>query len=74
MNDTRRAYYRGDSLDAKSLCRFISHRYAFAWEANDEQGSELALDEHALWYKVEFEGKIGYISRYFRKVLRGNCG
>lgn len=25
------------------------------------------------WYKVEFEGKIGYISRFYRKVLRGGC-
>ncbi|MCY4021384.1 MAG: SH3 domain-containing protein [Chloroflexi bacterium] len=25
------------------------------------------------WYKVEFEGKTGYISRFYRKVLRGNC-
>ena len=25
------------------------------------------------WYKVEFEGKIGYISRNYRRVLRGGC-
>ncbi|MCY4072640.1 MAG: fibronectin type III domain-containing protein [Chloroflexi bacterium] len=25
------------------------------------------------WYKIEFEGKTGYISRFYRKVLRGNC-
>ena len=33
-----------------------------------------AFEINGHWYKVEFEGKIGYISRYFRKVLRGNCG
>ncbi len=26
------------------------------------------------WYKIEFEGNTGYISRYYRKVLRGGCG
>ncbi len=26
------------------------------------------------WYKIEFEGQTGYISRYHRKVLRGGCG
>ncbi len=26
------------------------------------------------WYKIEFEGTIGYISRYYRRVLRGGCG
>ncbi|MDE2636389.1 MAG: SH3 domain-containing protein [Chloroflexota bacterium] len=25
------------------------------------------------WYKIEFEGKMGYISREYRKVLWGNC-
>ena len=26
------------------------------------------------WYKVEFEGQVGYISRYYRTVVRGGCG
>lgn len=26
------------------------------------------------WYKIEFEGKLGYVSRFYRKVLRGGCG
>ncbi len=26
------------------------------------------------WYKIEFEGKTGYISRFYHKVLRGGCG
>ena len=26
------------------------------------------------WYKVEFEGEVGYISRFYRKVLSGSCG
>ena len=30
------------------------------------------VDGH--WYKIEFEGKVGYISRFYRKVLRGGCG
>ena len=25
------------------------------------------------WFKVEFEGKIGYISRHYHRVLRGGC-
>ncbi len=39
------------------------------------QNSEVpAFEINGHWYKVEFEGKTGYISRYFRKVLRGGCG
>lgn len=30
------------------------------------------VDGH--WYKIEFEGQVGYISRFYRKVLRGGCG
>ena len=26
------------------------------------------------WYKIEFHGETGYISRFYRKVLRGDCG
>ncbi len=26
------------------------------------------------WYRVEFEGRVGFISRHHRKVLRGGCG
>ena len=33
-----------------------------------------AFEINGFWYKVEFEGKTGYISRYHRKVLRGGCG
>ena len=33
-----------------------------------------AFEINGYWYKVEFEGKTGYISRYHRKVLRGGCG
>ncbi|MCY3799451.1 MAG: fibronectin type III domain-containing protein [Chloroflexi bacterium] len=25
------------------------------------------------WYMIEFEGQVGYVSRYYRKVLRGAC-
>ncbi len=30
-----------------------------------------AEDEH--WYQVEFEGQVGYISRFHRRVLSGSC-
>lgn len=33
-----------------------------------------ALEINGYWYKVEFEGQLGYISRYHRKVLQGGCG
>ena len=33
-----------------------------------------AFEINGYWYKIEFEGKTGYISRYHRKVLRGGCG
>ena len=33
-----------------------------------------AFEINGFWYKVEFEGKTGYISRYHREVLRGGCG
>lgn len=26
------------------------------------------------WYLIEFEGRAGYISRYHRRILDGNCG
>ena len=33
-----------------------------------------AFEINGYWYKIEFEGVTGYISRYHRKVLRGGCG
>ncbi len=37
--------------------------------------SEVPVFEiNGYWYKVEFEGVTGYISRYHREVLRGGCG
>ncbi len=33
-----------------------------------------AFEIHGYWYKVEFEGQTGYVSRYHREVLRGGCG
>jgi len=33
-----------------------------------------AFEINGYWYKIEFEGKTGYVSRYYRKVLRGDCG
>ncbi len=33
-----------------------------------------AFEIKGFWYKVEFEGQTGYVSRYYRKVLRGGCG
>ena len=33
-----------------------------------------AFEINGYWYKIEFEGKTGYISRYHRRVLRGGCG
>ncbi|MDE2774915.1 MAG: hypothetical protein OXI77_03145 [Chloroflexota bacterium] len=39
------------------------------------QNSEVpALQISGFWYKIEFEGKTGFVSRYHRKVLRGGCG
>ena len=39
------------------------------------QNSEVpVLEANGDWYKIEFEGKTGYISRSYRKVLRGDCG
>ncbi len=38
------------------------------------QNSEVpVLEANGDWYKIEFEGKTGYISRSYRKVLRGDC-
>ena len=31
------------------------------------------IDINGDWFEIEFEGKRGYISRFYRKVLRGNC-
>ncbi len=37
--------------------------------------SEVFVSEiSGYWYRVEFEGRTGYISRYYRRVLRGGCG
>ncbi len=33
-----------------------------------------AFEINGYWYKIEFEGQTGYVSRYHRKVLRGGCG
>ena len=33
-----------------------------------------AFEINGYWYRVEFEGVTGYISRFHRKVLRGGCG
>ena len=33
-----------------------------------------AFEINGYWYKIEFEGVTGYISRYHREVLYGNCG
>ncbi len=33
-----------------------------------------AFEINGYWYKIEFEGVTGYISRYYREVLRGGCG
>ena len=33
-----------------------------------------AFEINGFWYKIEFEGTTGYISRYYREVLRGGCG
>ena len=33
-----------------------------------------AFEINGFWYKVEFEGQTGFVSRYHRKVLRGGCG
>ena len=39
------------------------------------QFSEVAAYEiSGFWYKIEFEGQTGYVSRYHRKVLSGGCG
>ena len=36
--------------------------------------SEVPVFEvHGDWYKTEFEGVTGYISRHYRRVLRGGC-
>ena len=32
-----------------------------------------AFEINGDWYKVEFEGQFGYISRFYGKVLRGGC-
>lgn len=40
------------------------------WLNSEVHASEI----NGYWYKVEFEGKTGYISRYHRKVLQGGCG
>lgn len=40
------------------------------WLNSEVHASEI----NGYWYKVEFEGKTGYISRYHRKVLHGGCG
>ena len=33
-----------------------------------------AFEINGYWYKIEFEGRTGYISRFYRRVLRGGCG
>ena len=33
-----------------------------------------AFEINGYWYKIEFEGKTGYISRYYREVMRGGYG
>jgi len=33
-----------------------------------------AFEINGYWYKIEFEGQTGFVSRYHRKVLRGGCG
>jgi hypothetical protein len=33
-----------------------------------------AFEINGYWYKIEFEGVTGYISRYHRRVLNGGCG
>ena len=33
-----------------------------------------AFEISGYWYKIEFEGQSGYVSRYHRTVLRGGCG
>ena len=33
-----------------------------------------AFEINGYWYKIEFEGVTGYVSRYYREVLRGGCG
>ena len=33
-----------------------------------------AFEINGYWYKIEFEGTTGYISRFYREVLRGGCG
>lgn len=33
-----------------------------------------AFEINGDWYKIEFEGRTGYVSRYFRHVLNGACG
>ena len=33
-----------------------------------------AFEINGFWYKIEFEGQTGFVSRYHRKVLRGGCG
>ncbi len=39
------------------------------------QNSEVpAFEINGHWYKIEFEGRTGYISRYFREVVYGACG
>ena len=40
------------------------------WQYSEVPAYEIS----GFWYKVEFEGQTGYISRYHRKVLRGGCG
>ena len=37
--------------------------------------SEVTVFEiNGYWYKIEFEGTTGYVSRFYRKVLSGGCG
>ena len=39
------------------------------------QSSEVpAFEINGFWYKIEFEGQTGFVSRYHRTVLRGGCG
>ena len=40
------------------------------WQYSEAQAFEI----NGFWYKVEFEGQTGFVSRYHRKVLRGGCG
>ena len=45
------------------------------WLNSERESSAMpAYEINGYWYKIEFEGVTGYISRYHREVLYGNCG